>query len=155
MQTFLPYANFEESARALDDRRLGKQRVEALQILRALIRPSYGWQHHPVVLMWQGFEEALGAYGVAVCHEWQRRGFPDTCEAKILDELSRAGAAVPPRSQAELAGAGALPWWLGDEPLHRAHRSALLRKDPEHYRPQFGDEDDDLPYVWPVRRPRA
>ncbi|MDQ1681515.1 MAG: hypothetical protein QOH99_56, partial [Frankiaceae bacterium] len=35
MQTFLPYADFGASARVLDDRRLGKQRVETLQILRA------------------------------------------------------------------------------------------------------------------------
>lgn len=152
MQTFLPHADFEESARALDDRRLGKQRVEALQILRALTRPVYGWKQHPAVRMWQGFEEALGSYGLAVCHEWRRRGFTDTVETKILDELRGAGVAVPPRTQARLAEAGALPPWLGEEPLHRAHRSALLRKDREHYSEQFGDEDDDLPYVWPVPR---
>jgi hypothetical protein len=29
-------------ARALDGRRLGKQRVEALQIVRALLVPEYG-----------------------------------------------------------------------------------------------------------------
>ena len=28
MQTFLPFADFEETARSLDTRRLGKQRVE-------------------------------------------------------------------------------------------------------------------------------
>lgn len=149
MQTFLPYPDFEASARALDDRRLGKQRIEALQALRALTRPAYGWKHHPAVAMWRGFEEALGAYGVAVCREWQRRGFADTCEAQILDELGDIGVAVPPRTQAELAGAGALPPWLGDEAMHRTHRSALLRKDAERYAEQFGDEDPGLPYVWP------
>lgn len=55
------------------------------------------------------------------------------------------------RSQDELAAAGALPPWLGDEDFHRRHRSSLLRKDPEHYRPLFPDDPDDLPYVWPVR----
>jgi len=34
MQTFLPYADFKESAQCLDYRRLGKQRVEAKQIHR-------------------------------------------------------------------------------------------------------------------------
>jgi hypothetical protein len=33
--------------------------------------------------------------------------------------------------------------------VHRSHRSALLRKDPDHYRPLFGDQPADLPYVWP------
>ena len=36
MQTFLPVSNFRITAEILDRRRLGKQRVEALQILRAL-----------------------------------------------------------------------------------------------------------------------
>ena len=35
MQTFLPYPDFARSARCLDNRRLGKQRVESYQILRA------------------------------------------------------------------------------------------------------------------------
>ncbi|HMC68015.1 MAG TPA: pyrimidine dimer DNA glycosylase/endonuclease V, partial [Mycobacteriales bacterium] len=37
MQTFLPYSRFDASAAVLDDLRLGKQRVETLQILRALV----------------------------------------------------------------------------------------------------------------------
>jgi len=150
MQTFLPYADFTRSARVLDDRRLGKQRVEALQILRALTRESYGWKHHPAVLMWRGHEEALGAYAVAICREWCRRGHADTCEVKILDDLRAAGVRPPPRSQRELKQAGQLPSWLGDRALHRSHRSALARKDPGHYGKHFS-EPDDLPYVWPVR----
>lgn len=152
MQTFLPYADFAESARALDQKRLGKQRVEVIQIVRALTRETYGWKHHPAVLMWKGYEEALGAYGVAIVQEWCSLGRADTCEATILADLAEAGVPVPPRSQAELAAAGELPPWLGDEAVHRSHRSSLLRKDPEHYRPIFGDEPDDLDYVWPVRK---
>jgi hypothetical protein len=60
LQTFLPYLDFVACARVLDSRRLGKQRVEALQILRALLVPEYGWRHHPAVLMWKGYPEALG-----------------------------------------------------------------------------------------------
>ena len=36
MQTFLPYPDFAESAKVLDNKRLGKQRVECLQIMKAL-----------------------------------------------------------------------------------------------------------------------
>ncbi len=54
MQTFLPDPDFTVSAQLLDTRRLGKQRVEALQVLRALTRESYGWKSHPAVLMWGG-----------------------------------------------------------------------------------------------------
>lgn len=150
MQTFLPYADFAASAAALDARRLGKQRVEAMQIIRALTRPVYGWKHHPAVRMWRGHEEALGAYAVAVCREWCGRGHADTCEATILDDLRTAGIPVPPRSQDELDRDGALPPWLGDEPFHRSHRSALLRKDPDWYGARFDDVPLDLEYVWPV-----
>lgn len=152
MQTFLPYPDFARTAAVLDPLRLGKQRVEALQIARALTRPVYGWKHHPAVLMWSGYEEALGAYAVAICREWCRRGHSDTCEAKVLDDLATANVRVPPRSQVALDAAGALPPWLGDDDLHRSHRSALLRKQPDWYTAAFGDLPDDLPYVWPVRR---
>lgn len=147
MQTFLPYPDFERTARVLDERRLGKQRVEALQILRAITIPTYGWQHHPAVNMWRGHVEALTTYGVVVSREWVRRGRPDTCAAQIAEFA--AGEVL---SQADLAARGLLPPWLGDEEFHRAHRSALVRKDPEFYRPVFGDVPDDLPYVWPVRK---
>jgi hypothetical protein len=56
------------------------------------------------------------------------------------------------RGQQQLAEAGKLPPWLGDEAFHRSHRSSLLRKDPEHYGPLFPEVPDDLEYVWPVRR---
>src|SRR4051794_10899397 len=55
VQTFLPYADFDASAAVLDDRRLGKQRVETMQVLRALVFPSYrGWKNHPATRMWRG-----------------------------------------------------------------------------------------------------
>lgn len=64
MQTFLPIADFEQSLKCLDYRRLGKQRVEAKQILNVL-SPDYdkkGWRNHPAVLMWKGYEESLKYY---------------------------------------------------------------------------------------------
>jgi hypothetical protein len=152
MQTFLPYADFERSTRALDPKRLGKQRVETLQILRALTRTGYGWAHHPAVLMWKGFEEALGRYGFTCCEVWTERGFGDTVAATMTVDLRAAGIRDV-RTQSALAAAGALPPWLGDEALHRSHQSSLLRKDPDAYGPLFPDVPDDLPYVWPVRSP--
>ena len=150
MQTFLPYADFERSARALDVKRLGKQRVEVIQVVRGLVQADYGWKNHPAVLMWKGYEEALGRYGFVCCAVWTELGFGDTCAATIAADLRTFGVETV-RTQAELAEAGALPPWLGDEALHLSHRSALVRKDPEHYRPLFPDAPDDLPYVWPVR----
>jgi hypothetical protein len=149
MQTFLPVAGFEESARLLDSPRLGKQRVETLQVLRALGLPDYGWVNHPVVTMWRGRTAGLVAYGLAMVRVWRERGFADSTETLIAEFAPE----VVGRPQEELATEGLLPSWVGDEALHRSHRSNLLAKDPEYYRDRlterFGSEPDDLPYVWP------
>jgi hypothetical protein len=152
MQTFLPYPDFTESAKVLDYRRLGKQRVEVLQLLSALhsgpekwVTTKYGarvkrptpWHNHPAAKMWRGYENALVSYGLDCCVEWIERGYKDTCMGKIesyWDEM--ANQDQPP--------------WLGNPDFHAAHRSNLLRKDPVHYS-QFGwTESNDLPYIWPV-----
>jgi len=143
VQTFLPYSSFLASAAALDDRRLGKQRVETFQILRALVFPAYAWKNHPAVAMWRGFTPALVGYGLAVCAEWQRRGHADAVAASLLTFTCGRRPDL-----AALRLDGRLPPWLGDPELHRSHRSALLRKDPERY-PHFAGEPVDLPYFWP------
>ncbi len=144
MQTFLPYPSFERTAQVLDPRRLGKQRVEALQVLRAQHVPNYGWRHHPVVKMWRGHEDALIAYGVAICRAWIAAGRADT----VLEQLE-AYRPEGVASEDELERLELLPPWLGNEAFHRSHRSALVRKDPDWYRGFFPDVPDDLPYVWP------
>ncbi|MDG4794276.1 MSMEG_6728 family protein [Micromonospora sp. WMMD1082] len=156
MQTFLPYPDFLASAGALDQRRLGKQRVEAIQVLRGLTWPTYGWRNHPAVRMWAGYEEALTRYGLDVCAVWCAAGRADTCAATLAADLAAACGTERVRTQRELATAGELPPWLGRTDLHLSHRSSLLRKDPAHYRPIFGDDvPDDLEYVWPASdRPR-
>jgi hypothetical protein len=150
VQTFLPVPDFEDGARLLDSPRLGKQRVETLQILRALELPDYGWANHPAVLMWRGRTPALVAYGLAMVRVWRERGFADTT-ASLIAEFAPEVVGVP---QAELAAAGLLPSWLGDEALHRSHRSNLMAKDAGFYGPRFtelfGAEPHDLPYVWPA-----
>uniref|UniRef100_A0A5Q5BKL6 Cytoplasmic protein n=2 Tax=unclassified Mycobacterium TaxID=2642494 RepID=A0A5Q5BKL6_MYCSS len=150
MQTFLPCEDFDASAEVLDVRRLGKQRVEVIQVLRALTVPGYGWRHHPAAAMWAGYEEALVRYGLQICAHWCRSGRADTCAATLVTDLGATVGAAAVRSQAELGAAGELPPWLGDEAFHRSHRAALVKKDPAHYRPLFPDVPDDLPYVWPA-----
>jgi hypothetical protein len=137
MQTFLPIAEFTETARVLDMRRLGKQRVEALQILNTLTGRSSGWRQHPAIRMWSGFEDVLAEYAVAVCREWIARGYQDTVLDKVLSIVPGAGS-----SRLDL------PPWL-DGPLMVSHRSNLIRKFPEHYGPLWPDVRPDLPYVWP------
>lgn len=145
MQTFLPYPSFAASARVLDPPRLGKQRVETLQILRALVVPTYGWQRHPAVGMWRGHVPALTAYGLAMVDAWDRLGHADTVRPQMVEFAPE----VVGRTQEELAADGLLPSWLGDPAVHESHRSRLVAKDPAFYRPLFPDAPEDLEYVWP------
>jgi hypothetical protein len=138
MQTFLPDKDFKKSASFLDNKRLGKQRVETMQILKALTLPEYGWKNHPAVKMWKGYEIALVLYGLDICREWKSRGFKDTCEEKILDIAD----------DNQLTGKVIYPHWLGDERVHSSHRSNLLRKDKDFYSKFNWEESDDIEYYW-------
>lgn len=136
MQTFLPYPDFTLSARCLDRRRLGKQRVEVLQLLRALRAQTTGWRNHPATKMWRGHEWNLGLYGIACCDEWIARGYRDTCREKIRELALGDGISDPPP-------------WLGNLAFHSAHRAALLEKNFAHYS-QFGwSESPRINYIWP------
>ena len=159
MQTFLPLPDFFTSAAVLDRQRLGKQRVEAMQLLRIVSTPKellQGWKNHPARRMWCGFPEALGFYGVVIIRRWLSLGYRDTCREKILlmlDEQGYSGSErkLEERYEAALAGTDRnfLPPWFGDEDFHRSHRSNLLRKDLQWYG-QFGwTEPSELPYIWP------
>lgn len=151
MQTFLPFADFAKSARALDNKRLGSQRMEGLMCLRGCTRPGYGWRHHPAARMWNGYEEALGRYVLEICADWTRRGFADTVAGQVVTELVDFGVRRI-RSQAALTKARKVPPWLGVERFHRSHQSNLLRKLPDHYGPLFPPGvPDDLEYEWPTR----
>lgn len=135
MQTFLPFADFGRTAAVLDSPRLGKQRVETLQILRAIELPEYGWQNHPAVVMWRGWVPALARYGLDCVLEWTARGFADSTASQI----SEFAPEVVDRTQRDLDTAGQLPGWLRDERLLISHRSKLLAKNPEHYAGMFHD----------------
>ncbi len=131
MQTFLPYPDFDRSMQCLDYRRLGKQRLEAKQLMRAITEGG-SWSNHPAAEMWRGYLPALAAYHDAAIREWKRRGYKNTME---LLKPKKSTIVMPP--------------WFGDKKFHRSHQSNLVRKFPEHYRPYFPRVPDDLPYVWP------
>ena len=146
MQTFLPYPSFDDSARVLDTGRLGKQRIETMQILRAVSFPTYGWQRHPVVGMWRGYVPALTAYGLAVTDAWLDRGHADTVRPQIREFAPE----VDGRSQESLGADGLLPPWVGDPAVHESHRSRLIAKDPAFYGSAFPGTREGLDYVWPA-----
>lgn len=138
MQTFIPYADFVQSAQVLDRQRLGKQRVETLQILNALAGLSKGWVNHPATRMWRGYERALIDYGVTVCEEWIDRGYQDTCTKKIKS--------LAPNFSRKLV----MPHWWGDQAIHDSHKSRLLQKDYTWYSQFNWSVPLNLDYVWAV-----
>lgn len=131
--TFVVSSNLKECAKALDYRRLGKQRVEAYQILRTLRGHSHGWKNHPAVKMWKGYENALALYMNAMIDEWIERGYKNTMKIEEIDD-------TPPK----------FPWWFNWEPLHKSHKASLNRKDPNYYHfdvePCFMNHG----YIWPT-----
>ncbi|MBM9467588.1 MSMEG_6728 family protein [Nakamurella leprariae] len=151
MQTFLPYRDFRASAEVLDSPRLGKQRVETLQVLRALELPEYGWRNHPAVIMWRGRLPALVSYGLTMAQVWTERGFGDTTAAQMIEFAPE----VADLTQEELTADGLVPSWLGREDFHVSHRSRLITKDPDTYRPRFPGTPEGLEYVWPGADPTA
>ena len=134
MQTFLPYSDFDRTAKCLDYKRLGKQRVEAWQIHQIVSgqRTKGGWLNHPAVRMWMGFPNLLAWYYNAIVDEWVSRGYKNTMEIIM----------VPP-SITE-------PLWMGDKDFHDSHKSNLLRKDPEFYGQYEWKVPSNLPYVWGI-----
>ena len=139
MQTFVPFERYDASLECLDRQRLGKQRVEVMQIYNALTGHSKGWGNHPATNMWRGHAGALLDYGIMACLVWTDHGYKDTVKDKLLalrDNVDLGESFHYP------------PWWGG--PIHESHQASLVRKNPEFYRPLFPLVDPDLPLYWPV-----
>lgn len=135
MQTFLPYSDFIQTARCLDNKRLGKQRVETFQILNAQIGMSKGWVNHPATKMWKYHRNALVEYGIIICEYWISLGFKDSLLDKIKSHYDKTFSIV-------------YPPWLGDEKFHNSHKSKLIQKNSDYYT-QFGWNVLCLNYQWP------
>jgi hypothetical protein len=161
MQTFLPHALFSSCAKVLDTKRLGKQRVEVFQMLKALkigpesirgdkIRKT-PWYNHPCTQMWKGYEKCLVVYGLFICQEWISRGYKDSLFNKIHSYYPEYIFVGELPFSPLIIQREPTPSWLGDERLHASHRSNLLRKDPGWYSSFGWKETNDIPYFWPTK----
>lgn len=137
MQTFLPYADINESLKVLDNKRLGKQRVETFQIINAITgrpkldgTPYKGWVNHPCSIMWKKYTPLLKLYLNASIDEWVSRGFKNTMNKEIIDEPI------------------VYPEWWRNKKFHDSHKSNLLKKDPEFYSKYNWEISADKPYCW-------
>lgn len=142
MQTFVPEDTFEDSVAVLDRQRLGKQRVETLQIMKALAGLSKGWTNHPATRMWRGYERALLSYQAATIQEWEFRGYNDTCWQKTVDVYVNHFPITPFE----------YPHWWGDNRVHDSHKSALVFKAPDWYNQYYPNVVGEYNYYWPVQK---
>lgn len=132
VNTFVVSADLEACAKALDYRRLGKQRVEAYQLWRALMGMTKGWTRHPATLMWAGHTCFLAKYCNTMILEWQARGY--------RNNMALLPTCRNPRP----------PWWWGWEPVIKSHQASLNRKMPEYYHFDVGPWKE-WGYVWPSK----
>lgn len=137
MQIFLPYPDMNKSLQTLDNKRLGKQRVETYQIISAITRrpkldgtPYKGWLNHPCTVMWKNHIPALKLYMNISITEWIERGFKNTMGLEEINE--------------EIV----LPPFIGNERFHSSHRANLLKKEPDFYSKYQWTENPQDPYVW-------
>lgn len=122
----------------LDSKRLGKQRVEAMQIINVIEQNLKGWSGHPAVKMWKNHVTALKYYHNKVVKKWIARGFNNNME--LYD--------IPKKKYIEF------PWWYKFKPLHMSHKASLYRKNPEYYSEHFEMTDElqkylKTGYFWP------
>lgn len=141
MQTFFPFSTAIGALNILDNRRLGKQRVEGYQILNTLTGRSRGWLGHPAVRMWRGHEAALLDYTLTACEFWVERGFTDTLSDKLFEEY---GDIVYAEDHPII-----YPSWTERQAVLDSHKAMLYHKDPVHYA-LFEPFAHITEYVWPV-----
>lgn len=152
MQTFLPYADFEQSARILDRQRLNAMRRESKAILTFLGMISAGnmkFINQPIVKQWYGYRPALLMYQRAIILEWIARGYNNNMD-------------IPDKDMGYEQ-----PGWLGHKPYHYSHKAVLVKKakyqhalsgkpleDKYDYRHRWPDIEPkkNLDYVWPISR---
>lgn len=137
MQTFLPYPDLKQSLKVLDNKRLGKQRVEAYQIISAITKrpklngePYKGWVNHPCTVMWKNHLNLLKQYYNLCVEEWVDRGFVNNMEKETIN------------------GHITHPEWFGVKIFHDSHKSNLLKKDFAHYSKFEWGTNINLPYIW-------
>lgn len=130
--TFIINGDFILNARLLDDQRLGKQRVEARQIINAICNGG-NWENHPIVKAWKPFVEALKYYTNCIILEWVNRGKENNLPLFNVSHLIL------------------MPWWATWDRLHQSHRAMLLRKNPFFYKDKFNVDPEYMlyGYIWP------
>ena len=129
IQTFLPYADFEQSAAVLDYKRLGAQINECCTLLGALHETNEkgGYANHPAAKMWRGHELQLAQFGLVCEEEWEKRGY------KVRKNRTTLEQHLDWARDGEMAH----PWWFGLPAVHLQYQRLLLLKNYDLYSQYF------------------
>jgi hypothetical protein len=161
MMTFMPHQDYDKAVSCLDDTRLSKQRVEAANILAALLGLRWSstkmdyvkvelhelpFAGHMAVRAWKGHEGSLQSYIQFACLEYADRGFQEEVGVRVADLLSPL---IPMRRWDR-------PEWANDSLVISSHRAVLLGKDFAFYsrygwseKPAVKDPiTNRWPYLW-------
>ncbi len=115
MQTFLPFSDFHETARVIDNSRLGNQCYrESWTLYRG------GWPNHPASKMWQGHWRVFAEYNLALVKSMRERG---NWQKDVIWRWARRWHEIK-----ETEPDTGPPIWLGREDIHSSHRAVLLFK---------------------------
>lgn len=177
MQTFLPENTFSLSAACLDNKRLGKQRVEAKQILMTLeIGPEMGKCSECNSKLQLAIKPELRTFSVYNCYHcgkytmrvvktpWYNhpavqmwKGYENALiiyGSFVCQEWIDRGfkdTLIPYfRSKSIDLSLQYPPWY--NQALISSHRSNLLRKDFAYYSKFNWTEPSNLPYIWPTKK---
>ena len=151
MQTFLPVADFAEQRPAAGlpaaGQAAGRDAADPAGARAARLRLGHppGRPHvaRPHARRWSSTAWRW-------CRVWRERGFADT-HRRPRSRSSRPRSSARPRPS--WPRPGCCRRWVGDEALHRSHRSNLLAKDPAFYRPRFAERFGPSPTTCPTSGP--
>jgi hypothetical protein len=151
MQTFLIDKDLQNSSQLLDYRRLGKQRVEAIQVADVLLRKAgllndgkKGWINHVVLSYWYNEEgnwlPALLDYTQVTIDEWISRGYKNTID---LTKWRNLVGQYPYLFRFDNP-----PWAKYADEIILTHRAKLLQKDTVYYMNTFMEHNIAIPFNW-------
>lgn len=150
LMTYMPCNSYVASAKVLDDMTLRLQRANGIRLLNILLGNSDSkWKYHPIVSMWRSHEWELIKYIRAMCNEHVERGNMDNFYKLTIEIMKRYFAKCDFKEDKLAHQKEGQPWWMGWAPVHLGHKSALLRKLPEHYNKYMWEVGPMLPLIWP------
>lgn len=155
MQTFLLHENHQITARMLDYKRLGKQRLESTQLMDVLLRKAgllvdgkSGWDNHVAVGYWYrendslNFLPALIQYTDVMIAEWINRGYKNTIDTSKWKQI------VAENQDKFQLNPNAGLWNEKIDLIIESHRARVLQKDTNYYMAKFLEFDIPVPENW-------